>query len=429
MYHAGDPQFRSNILRFATCKLLCAGNSKISDMVEEQAEQTLACLSVRLSLEFKTPAWLEGRLDIERQQVERHMRVCLAATPGLQKIVTICPSEPLLAEAAYRVMRASSHVQWISKFAEHVDSFYLDVGRRGEVVAALVILMAYDKARGGLQSLGGIDSPTEDGKVSGRVISVLDFLSALIGSDDWRGSPPFRIQTPEDNIEMEQAFSGCYMYFNHFIKAEDFDILNQAYLLLAISRGAAIICADCQCGVDIVLPFLVGDKLTRDAVGAIVIKVKNDHRYVDHPDNSLFDDMNPFANDIAIFSEDVQEPTPPPLIRFVFSLASKDSQVVIRQPPPRHSKRKRAEHKFTAYDIWMAGAKHNTFPAIAVEYEEYFAQVLKVARVRTLLKEGTQSQCQMAPLHATHYDHLHNWVKDREIEKLPLVKYNLDGEN
>ena len=419
MYQAGDSEFRSKIVMFAICKLLCAGTTKITDKVEEQ---TLACLSVRLGLEFKTPAWLEGRLDIECRQVERHMRVCLAATPGLQKIVTICPSEPLLAEAAYRVMRASTHVKWISKFVGHVDSFYVDVGKKGEVVAGLIILMAYDKARGSLQSLGNNDLLTEDGKVSGRVISVLDFLSALIGSDGWRGSLPFRIRTPEDNIEMEQAFRGCYMYFNHFIKVEDFDILNRAYLLLAISRGAAIICADCQCGIDIVLPFLVGDKLTWDAVGAIIIKVKNDRRYAEDPDNSLFDDMDPFANDIAIFSEDTQESIPPPLIRCVFSFASKDSQVVIRQPPSPHSKREQAEHKFTAYDIWLAGAKHNTFPAIAVEDEEYFEQILQVARGRTLLKEGTQSQRQMAPLRATHYDRLHNWVKDQEIEKSPISK-------
>ena len=92
MYNAGDQEFKSNIVEVAMCKLLCSRNIKISDKLKEQAEQTLACLSVRLSLEFKTPEWLEERLDIERQQVERHMRVCLAATPGLQKMATICQS-------------------------------------------------------------------------------------------------------------------------------------------------------------------------------------------------------------------------------------------------------------------------------------------------------------------------------------------------
>ena len=154
------------------------------------------------------------------------MRVCLAAAPGLQKIVTICPSEPLLAEAAYEVMHNSSHVRWISKLNDHLDSSHLDLGSRGEVVAAFIILVAYDKARGDIRPLGY--SPTDDGKVSGRVISVVDFLSALIGSDDWRNSHPFA-HAPNQDIEMEQAFDGCYMYFNHFIKAKDFGVINQAY--------------------------------------------------------------------------------------------------------------------------------------------------------------------------------------------------------
>lgn len=104
MYAEGDSKFRSNIISFATQKLLCNAATHIDPQFNPQSgsEQTLACLSVRLSLEFKTTPWLNRRStsDIERRQIERHMRVCLAATPGLREMVTNCPSEPLLAEAA-----------------------------------------------------------------------------------------------------------------------------------------------------------------------------------------------------------------------------------------------------------------------------------------------------------------------------------------
>ncbi|KAI0301085.1 hypothetical protein B0F90DRAFT_1668163 [Multifurca ochricompacta] len=65
-----------------------------------------ACVSVHLSLEFNL-ANTHGR-EVARTHVERPMRLCLAATTGLESMITVAGSELCLAEAARRIMNGSA---------------------------------------------------------------------------------------------------------------------------------------------------------------------------------------------------------------------------------------------------------------------------------------------------------------------------------
>jgi hypothetical protein len=106
---------------------------------------SLACLSVRFALEFN----MDGTAgDIVRTQVERHMRLCLAATvtAGRDTLATLAGSEPLLAEAAYELMKATQSNP-VRHLANHSDLNCVDRGRRGELVATLLIMRACDAAR------------------------------------------------------------------------------------------------------------------------------------------------------------------------------------------------------------------------------------------------------------------------------------------
>ena len=78
---------------FALMKLL--HKTAVHDIDDEGA---LACLAVRFALEFRPVSM--AHLRLEMRQVERHMRVCLAATTGFERMITAAPSEPFLAEAA-----------------------------------------------------------------------------------------------------------------------------------------------------------------------------------------------------------------------------------------------------------------------------------------------------------------------------------------
>ena len=123
-YWYGDDYIKDSIVEFAEKKLLYR---KTAGTPLYDAEK-LACLTVRLGLDFRATSWTER--EREREQVERHMRLCLAATPGFHNMVTISPSEPLLAEAAHRAM-ANQTVDMAQALLEHIDSSYLKAGDRG----------------------------------------------------------------------------------------------------------------------------------------------------------------------------------------------------------------------------------------------------------------------------------------------------------
>ncbi len=74
----------------------------LSSLNEDNRSGSLACFSVRFVLEFNQGGTAG---DIARTQVERHMRLCLAATAGRETFITLAGSEPLLAEAAYELVK------------------------------------------------------------------------------------------------------------------------------------------------------------------------------------------------------------------------------------------------------------------------------------------------------------------------------------
>jgi hypothetical protein len=150
------------IMDYAKQKLLNGPN----ELRRDNSTGTLACLSVRFALEFNMD---DSARDVSYTQVERHMRLFIAATDGLEKLITISGSEPLLAEAAYELMKvmkksAARHL------AEHSNLDCIDRGRRGELVAALLIMQSYDAAR----------------LISGqRWVSVANFMEALLPASSY----------------------------------------------------------------------------------------------------------------------------------------------------------------------------------------------------------------------------------------------------
>ncbi|TFY71749.1 hypothetical protein EVG20_g1246 [Dentipellis fragilis] len=345
-YDDGDESVRKDIVSFASVKLM-AGYIQRTELLND--DQKLACLAVRLGVDFRATGWLHQ--EKERTQVERHMRLCLSASEGFRNIITIAPSEPVLAEAAFRAMDG-----WDVPAAllSHIDSSYLSIGERGELIASLLVLAARDAAVKSRPS--SPHSLEDDGRA--RVTSVVDFL--------------------HQDKHLAKDFEGADIWFNHLIKVHDFAVINQEYLWMILSRGAAVICANHRRGVDIVIPILFKNNLLKKNVSAILIQVKNDLSFTDTVRTALFDGMSPF--DIGLFSENVAEPLP--IIRIVFALASKKPAVRSNDVPQRTSPRigeieNRGNTKaFTAYDIWFAGASHETFKVITPEQDSTYQCLL-----------------------------------------------------
>jgi hypothetical protein len=331
VYHDHLPN-ENELFEFAKQKLL-DGESGLN---QGDGPRSLACLSVRFALEFNSDS--RSRV-VACKQVERHMRLCLAATTGFESLITLAGSEPLLAEAASQIMY-NSVASPVRHLADHSDLYCVDRGRRGELVAALVIMQARDAAV--MAQLPNLRR---------RWISVTDFMQALLPNDKYielQGSLPTSWRAGEDRT-FADTFNDYAMWFNHVIRVEKAEMMNDKYLWTFITRGAMILCAQNQNGVDIVLPLcLKTGQLSRKTVSAILIQVKNSDKYGYDIDRMLFDGLCPFK--VGMFND---KSTPRPVVRMVFSLSS--SIPGVRIPEVRERSRTRHHDISTAFDIWCAG--------------------------------------------------------------------------
>ncbi|KAM6501264.1 hypothetical protein JOM56_004278 [Amanita muscaria] len=122
-YFNGDTEIQKSIVYYTAEKLLggvAFPHTTKDKKVALTSEAKLACMAVRLALEFNATT-LESQ-NRERTQVEKHMRVCLVMNPGFENAVTIAPSEPLLAQAAYLLMRFSEVFAKSKIFSMAADS-------------------------------------------------------------------------------------------------------------------------------------------------------------------------------------------------------------------------------------------------------------------------------------------------------------------
>jgi hypothetical protein len=262
-YIKGDAEVKKSIITFAGEKLLCRPFPPSDDLSDVEK---LACISVRIPLEFSL-GYMHSR---QREQilVEKHLRVCLQVNPGIETPITIAVSEPLLAEASYYIMNETKFDFPRALLAE-LGHQGLDKGNRGELIAMVLCLLARDAAARRLDN---------------RVIPICDFIQELLNpeaSSDVLLSKPVQARDPK---EVDKTFRATFckskIFFNHFIKLHDNEIINRQFLWVLIARGAAGICTHYQIGIDIIIPFLFWDNhLRRENVSAIFIQCKNNKTF------------------------------------------------------------------------------------------------------------------------------------------------------
>jgi hypothetical protein len=380
----GDDTIKGTIVTFAADKLLCRSSVRGGTL---EPEESLACLAVRLGVDFRVTSWLDRRA--EHNQVERHMRICLAATHGFRSMVTISPSEPLLAEASRKIMRDRLGVKEAPQaLLTHVIGSYLSLGDRGEIVAALLLLLARDHATrdredGGTSNADGEltqgESLKHDGFTTGRIVKVVDFVEALVPSHRQTFVQQLRPCVPEGPLSptnFADAFANAYIYFNHFIKVYDFKVISRNYLWRMICRGAAIIFTNNQEAIDIIIPMLMGTILRPQFVSAILIQIKNNIAFTHNVDVRLFDAMDPFQ--VRLFSGN--DAHVPPILRIVLALAAEKS-VVAAPTPPSCTSSQNSKESLTTYDLWIAGVSEESFGVIPDKStHEVYMHLLDCAR-------------------------------------------------
>jgi hypothetical protein len=279
------------------------------------------------------------------------MRICLATTTGFKKLITCSASEPLLAEAAFHLM-FNSTASPVKHLANHANLYCVDRGRRGELVAALIIMQARDASL-------PAHLPQR------RWVFVTEFMQALLSSqvsENFLDTLPTHWREGEGTITFRQMFDNCRLWFNHIIKVEDSNVIRPEFLWKYVMRGAMVVCKDNQEGVDIIVPvvFLNGN-ISRKTITTILIQVKNSKEYGLNINNKLFDAMDPCG--LGLLSDH-----PRPIIRMVFALASPEAGVRF---PTRRSREPHHADKYTSFDIWCAGLSMETFQQIGDDLDSY----------------------------------------------------------
>ena len=105
---------------FAKQKLL-DGNASLANVV---GPGSLMCLSVQFSLKFNADL---TSCEVAYKQVEWHMWLCIAAMTGLERLVTIARSEPLLAKAALQLI-CKDKANPVYHLANHSDFNCINLG-------------------------------------------------------------------------------------------------------------------------------------------------------------------------------------------------------------------------------------------------------------------------------------------------------------
>jgi len=144
---------------------------------------------------------------------------------------------------------------------------------------------------------------------------------------------------------LRKDFPNAQLHFSHFVKVHEYKAIDITSLLLLQGRGAAVLCATNQTGVDAINVFLRdGTKLVRDNAGLVLHQIKNNSRYSTKPQQKLFDVMDPYDLEIL----EAGDPAVP-LIRIVFALAARTPSLnVVRHNPTK-------EYPAVIYEIWCAG--------------------------------------------------------------------------
>ena len=306
-------------MQFATAKLLnadCSTETLSND-------QALACLSQRLPIEFNSTNYLSQ--EKEREQVEGHMRVCLKIDAAFETMTTTSSSEPILSEAAYFVMQRGS-LNAPKALKSVMEGFAISKGDRGEFLVLLLVILARDATVGAPDELG---RPIK-GK---RWFALTDFLYGQVFRKQDGSS---RLVDAKSNGALHtllKDFPNGHLHLSHFIKVHEYRAIDMDSLLLLSGRGAAVLCANNQTGIDVILVFLRdGTDLVRRNAGLCLVQVKNDPKYSTKPQPEVFSAMEPY--DLGILEEG--DPSVP-LIKIVFALAArKPSPMLFGALQPRN---------------------------------------------------------------------------------------------
>ncbi|KAK0184551.1 hypothetical protein F5146DRAFT_241732 [Armillaria mellea] len=231
-------------------------SARRGDQLGEVAQTAL--VGIRVLIEFEPRREKARRL--QEDMVKGHMRIAFSVPLHREYMRSGHPSEPILAEAA-AISIYEEGVNMMKVVSELLQNDLINKGERGELVARLLLILAWDAAIHKLMS-----QPTHptlwDTHEAGlaaysRPIRLIDFLAALLPAEYLA---QILKSTPDNQLggkTFEEAFEHAYVYFTHFGRAGSTDAINTASGLAAFIRGMAFQCCSSHPVFDIFIPILI----------------------------------------------------------------------------------------------------------------------------------------------------------------------------
>jgi hypothetical protein len=300
-------------------------------------------------------------------------------------MVTIAPSEPLLAEAAFEYLHYLCECQepFLKIVAANIDTWGIHQGDRGEFVMSLIWMAARDAVVFEAFPKGVEDRRPWD-PYRHSVVSVVDFMKKLLPAGYHQQLESMHPSVGDGTAEFHLAFADCRLWCNHFIQVQDYNVINTKFLCALLSNGIGVLCAPNQAGIDLLWIGLKGDVICEENLVLILGQAHGDRGYQSQPDGVVLDAMNPVKLGICAPDRSI------PIIRMVFALASQNPGVTLVTPPPGQSHRKKdteskdpqtKRSEFTCYDFWFTGVDPSTFGCVTAQEAGHYQDLLASSRL------------------------------------------------
>jgi hypothetical protein len=206
--------------------------------------------------------------------------------------MTGCISEATLAEASAHITDESEGVGLVRVLDPLINMMkegLVEGGYRGEVVARLILLHAWDRACGPLQPL----NDEESSNWFSRPMPLVRYLMYLL---TYKVYCEVISKMSEDNIK--KRLLKAYIRFNHFVAITYTP--HPRHILEALKRGTAFVCKRNQQGSDLIIPLVldigIHDPITLDNISYVLVSVKNYQKSTDTNYSNNATSMNSPSN-------------------------------------------------------------------------------------------------------------------------------------
>ncbi|KAN0084865.1 hypothetical protein V8E54_001332 [Elaphomyces granulatus] len=264
--------------------------------------------------------------------VSGYLRMVYSISDDRRLMRTIHPSEPILAYVAAEQMRKKPNLslQILQKFHSHCALGTIDVGDIGEIVAALIFLLSFDRKHA--QQVGEDDRGVE---LYPSPVGLHSFPESLFGEEFVRTELG---QYRDDNESIRKVMTKGFVFFNHFTRLEG--AVNDSVLRQAWGRGVALFTYAGTAYFDIIIPVAVPDGNT---MTYLIVQVKN--RQDDQLGHGLLNEA-----DYTISRAASRLPEVPACLGIFMALRCKKNPGIQVAHPQRQTKtRLRSFNKGTAY--------------------------------------------------------------------------------